>query len=218
MTKLFHDNVLDRLAQKKCDEGCRDNLKSAADEVMRTGISNEIIQAMEMAEARGFLHPDLTLTLVQVNQALLFFKADEVVVKEKLMALTAKTKNSVPVPPKVIVKMCALRLKKLVDAYKAHQMGVESHNQRRAEAIATQPHSYWASAPIETSFPVPDELRDVETLKAALDVMATHFKAWETRTRDLRKEFEILLAKPELTDDHISAGWDLVLTGEVMDG
>lgn len=220
MTKLFHDDVLDRLAQKKCDEGCRANLKDAADEVMRTGISNEIIQAMRIAEVRGFLHPDLTLTLVQINQALLFFKADEVSVKEKLTALTPRAKNPVPVPPKVLVKMCALRLKKLVEAFVAHNKNAEAQNKNRAEALAeasaypNRPPPWAANTAMQVILPIPEELRTIEAVKEILTGAEKYINKWTFR--EVEKEFAILLAKPELADEHMSAGWDLVLTGQVM--
>ena len=214
MAKLFHDVLLDQMAMKKCDEGCRPNLKDAADETMRTGISAEIIQAMQLAEARGFLHPDLTLTLVQINQALLFFKTDADSVKALVSVMVPKTKNSVPIPPKVIVKMAALRLNKLVKSLHEHNRNASDRNaSNAAQAAAGQA---WAMGqPPVPSLTVPDELRTVEATKRALQDLV-NLRSWQAR--DIEKDFVMLFAKPELTDEHISAGWDLVLTGEVMDG
>ena len=222
MTNLFHSVALDQLAQRKCEEGCRENIKEAADEVMRTGISDEIIAAMKIAEARGFLHPDLNLTLVQINQALLFFKINQESVKALISPMTAHKKNSVPVPPKVLIKMCAIRLKKLVEMFKAHNREAEMCNRNRLAGIAdpSGPHGWAARNAVVAIHPVPEELRTMEAVTTSLALAKANINQWYGNqgwaVKEVENSFAVLIAKPELADEHISAGWDLVITGQVM--
>jgi len=119
-------------------------------------------------------------------------------------------------PPKVLTKMCAIRLKKLVEMFKVHNGEAETSNRYRLAGIAEPhgPHGWAARSDAVTAHPVPEELRTVEAVMASLVLAKASVNRWTIK--EVENSFAVLLAKPELTDEHISAGWDLVITGQVM--
>jgi hypothetical protein len=216
--QVLVDPALDKIAQARCDAGCRDVLKKMADEVIKTSIATEFIAAMEMAGKREWLKDGLLVTLVRVNQAMLVFYADISAVASRIEAAVPAPKNTVPVPPKVLGKMAAIRIKRILKAYSQKNEQIEMNNERVEKALAEaagKPLTGWmANWKIEARLTPPENVVTVQGLRDAVAKGKTEL--YKHDAERIESDVSELVSKPELGDEHVADGWHMVLAGLVM--
>lgn len=217
---------LDVLAQQKCDEGCREQIKAIAVEVVRTGIAREMVQSMEMFQSWGWFRTELVVTLVRVNQAVLVFHEEPDSVMKKIGPMIPRTKKNVPTPEKVFVKMLATRINNMLKGIKSHNGWVQQSNEVNEKRQREDPHSNWAvSWKPEPVITIPDEIRSVQCLRDTVNC-PSYSKSWTSRLRpsraqwtfrEVEKQMKPLFERQEMNDQVVSQAWDLVVAGEMMD-
>lgn len=206
---FYHSNDLDSMASKKADEGCRQVLKRSADVVKPCGDHAKIISAYEIANANGHLRPEMTLTIVGLNQVLLFFYKDLETTTELIKAARPEIKGEVP--KAVLIKMAALRLSNLVKEVKQHNYSQLQSYKWMVESYNKDPKNHFAPvAPVAINIP---DLRTVESIR---DFIKSNPKVYQIRHM-LPKFEKDLFSKSELTDNEISSAMDQVIIGLVSE-
>lgn len=187
---------LDQIAKDRCDSGCRNELKSIADQHEACGDHKKIIQTYEEAERLGYLRPDLVLTLVSVNQAILHFRKPLDQVWRMIEDLKPTPKGKVP--NKVLVKMMAKRIQEVREiVQKANKYKQDSY--RYHIEAATRNNQPIPPPPVL----VPDP--EFDSIQSLHDFMSQHQTAqylWELK-RIYRKMKQDILVKPELGDQEV---------------
>jgi len=207
---VYHDEKLDELAIKKCELGARAEIKNHADEVRVTGDMDVIIKTWEEASMSGALRYDFELTLVRIPQALAYFKKPIREVWTLIDGAQPKTKGKVV--SRVLAKMIAKRIRDLLEEIKsANDNAMSSYNFRKGN-----PNFSSASNPIvpPVPFAIDGDLDSIVKLES-------EFERWSKsggwgRDRPLRQLRKALLNKPELTDQDVKDGYNMVLAGIIM--
>lgn len=206
---FYHDEELDKVANKKADVGCRATMKSLADGYTNTGTARKILLAYEQAEKLGHLRTDIDITMVCLSQGILFFhkKLDEV--RSSIHNMVPPVKGKVPTV--VLTKMVAARIQEIVNLVKGRNSNMlESHRWTTANARnAGQP-----PPPPPVLLPIPDNFRTIQSIRDFLSTQPRN--AWEMKQMENRMEREVL-NKPELTDAIVASAMDLVICGLVAE-
>jgi len=186
---IEHDGSLDFIAREKCEKGCRQQLKNMADHVVDSQwLALETIQDMWQF---GYMKPGLCLTLVSINQAILYFE-------KPLYEVRKLVEGLVPVPKKDVVgkileKMALVRINRIMS-----EINLSNKN------LATE------KKPL---LPIP-EITDKGRLHAAVRILRDG-PLWSTEkvVKDVDK---FLTEKKNLTDAHVQAAWNEYVTRLVM--
>lgn len=206
---IFHDEMLDELATKKCDIGARADIKKHADEVRLTGDCDIIIRTWMEADRDGAIGEMFNLTFVKIPQALVYFYRP--INEVRPLIESAQPKVKAKVGTKVLAKMVAVRIRNLLIEIKASNDNEVAHY----NFILKNPN-YSGQTP---TLPVPHELLgDIDSIAR----LEEEFDRWAKtgrwgRDRWLRLLRKELLNKPELTDQDVKDGYGMVIAGQVME-
>lgn len=203
---IHHLDSLDKLANDKANEGCRAELKKLADRFVACGNHDKMIETYRLADHLGHLNSSLVLTIVSINQGLLFFQKSPDDVKDLISKLTPTPKGRVG--DLILTRMAAVRIKRIHDLVATNN----NHNKQMYEWQVSQGKGNIGSPPVYEPLP---ELRTIQEIRNYVDESKHPLFRWDWRKLKDRLEKE-LLNKPELTDENISLGMDLVIAGQVM--
>lgn len=201
---FFHLDMLDSLAQAKCDQGLRDEVKKTASRVILVARYETVIETYEELQIFGYLDPNLTLTVVHINAALLHYHEVPELVKKKLeeIGYVGKTK----LPEKVLVKMLATRFSEIFSHIKITN-GYLNKNYLIDNAKNNQP----TGAPISYKEPI---FRTVQGVHEYLEPIGRKQYMYELGKIYKRMNRDIL-NKPGLTDAVVSQAYDLHMIGGI---
>lgn len=208
---------LDKIANEKADEGARAELKKSAYEYVSCGDHHKIVSTYELASRLGHLREDMTITLVSINQGVLIYHKPIEEVQSIIEAIEYKPKGKVS--SKVLQKMTYRFLKSIHEIVVA---GNAYEKQRYEWALQSQKNNL----NFPTTIPAPvvivmPEFRTVKQLNDWLIDFANPGTLNKTTSRwqfsQLHKKMhKKLLRKPELADQDISGGTDLLISDIVM--
>jgi hypothetical protein len=203
------DAELDKLASHKSDIGCRKQLKEAADKYVPCGSHVNIVWTLQMAEEDGYLRPDIVLTVVCINQGILFFRKPLEEVRQIVQDITPQRKAKIP--SKVLTRMTAIRLNKLKGYIREHNASAQAHYKWQLNM------SNNGAASVPTP-PVQFEMPDLRTIEQARNFLQSYNGNMQYYVNKLKKEMERdIFSRPELTDSDVSFAMDLVIMGTVAE-
>lgn len=200
---------LDKLANEKADDGCRPLLKAAANKYITCGDHSKIIEAYRIADTEGHLRSDLVLTMVSIIGGILFFNKSPESVWEIVREMVPPVKGKLP--STTLQKMVALRIKELIKMVRyQNQSYINTYNWQAEDAKK-------GGKPLPaypTLIPEPD-FKTLNELNHWLDNSPFPYKyEIERFAKKFRKQ---VLNKPELTDQDVAGGMNLVTMGLVME-
>ena len=204
---LYHDYELDTLADNKAEQGCRAKLKRAANNYLSVGNQKKTLSAYQTADSFGHLRNDMNLTIVCINQGMLFFNKTLAETFEVVQGIEPDVKGKVP--SSVLVKMLANRLDKIVKSIKErNQYAMDSYKWQlesaKSRGLQLPPMPVMIESP---EFRTIDQLKSYFTQKIGYSV-----------EHSMRKEFnKNIFTKPELTDKDVSDAMNLVIMGQVTE-
>lgn len=200
---FFHLDMLDSLAQSKCDQGLREEVKKTASRVLPVAKYETVIETYEELQLFGYLDPNLTLTVVHINAALLHYHEVPELVKQKLeeIGYVGKTK----LPEKVLVKMLATRFSEVYSVIR------KTNGYLNKNYLTDTANHRNIPPPILYEEPV---FRTVQGVHECLQSISRKQYMYEL-VRIYKRMNRDILNKPELTDAVVSQAYDLHMIGGI---
>ena len=200
---IEHIEELNRLAQSKCDHGCRRALIKLADKYNACGDAKRVIKGFLIAKDLGYWAPQNVITFVDIPNGLLVFEKPPEEVRAIIESAVPEPKQEVP--RTTLVRMVYKRLhdvKTTVDLANAHSL--RTYQWHVSNGHAPSPY-------VKEVFP---EIRNKEELIRELTRLGKTF----FEVKRILKEFQkSLFIKKELTDDVISEAMDLMVASMVIE-
>lgn len=197
---VHYDDRLNVLASQKCEEGCRESLKSLANYYSSKAMYSHTLSFYQEAQERGHIR-DINLTIVMIKGGVLFFEMTPQKAEKLIFKATSKVKKASP--PSTLVRMVEKRIRKI------HEY-VESFRQQGGGELQVMLDS------------IPD-FKTIQSIRSFLS-KTCHNTSPSSTYFEMRHFSRILLDleknvfnKQELTDQHISDAMDLVISSQVME-
>jgi len=201
--RIIHSDALDKVVQEKLGLEMRAHLKKTCTKFFQTSDPWVVTQGMEIAA--DFTKPGEgpEVIAIKVNKGLFLFSLADKSEQEWLETLRNLNKKIAPVPRKVLVKMVALRIRKLF-------------NKREDQNRLSTEHPEWG-------YPLFDPFPDFTSIAALQQITAVCEKTLTKhyQMREFRKEyldtFKPVFAKEGVDDAVVEEAWHMHVTQEVME-